>query len=98
MISWQKPFDPLELKARLLVGKRIVDLQQKLVSAKDALYFAAKYDFLTGVWNRSEIVAFMERELARAQRDATPVGIVLFDVDHFKRVNDEFVTKPETTS
>lgn len=85
-----KPFDPLELKARLLVGKRIVDLQQKLVSAKDALYFAAKYDFLTGVWNRSEIVAFMERELARAQRDATPVGIVLFDVDHFKRVNDEF--------
>jgi diguanylate cyclase (GGDEF)-like protein len=85
-----KPFDPLELKARLLVGKRIVDLQQKLVSANDALHFAASHDFLTGAWNRAEILAFMQRELARARRDSTPVGIVLLDVDHFKKVNDEF--------
>jgi two-component system cell cycle response regulator len=83
-----KPIDPLELKARLLVGKRIVDLQQKLVSANTALQFVASHDFLTGAWNRSEIVAFMQRELARARRDATPVGIVLVDVDHFKKVND----------
>jgi two-component system cell cycle response regulator len=84
-----KPIDPLELKARLLVGKRIVDLQQKLVSANSALQFVASHDFLTGAWNRSEIVAFMQRELARARRDATPVGIVLVDVDHFKKVNDD---------
>lgn len=32
----------------------------------------------------------MQRELARALRDAAPVGIVLVDVDHFKKVNDEF--------
>jgi diguanylate cyclase (GGDEF)-like protein len=85
-----KPFDPLELKARLLVGKRIVELQQRLVSANNALHFAASHDFLTGAWNRAEILAFMQRELARARRDATPVGIVLVDVDHFKKVNDEF--------
>lgn len=84
-----KPIDPLELRARLLVGKRIVDLQQKLVSANTALQFVASHDFLTGAWNRSEIVAFMQRELARARRDATPVGIVLVDVDHFKKVNDD---------
>jgi two-component system cell cycle response regulator len=84
-----KPFDPLELKARLLVGQRIVDLQQKLVSANTALQFVASHDFLTGAWNRSEILAFMQRELARARRDATPVGIVLVDVDHFKKVNDD---------
>jgi PleD family two-component response regulator len=83
-----KPFDPSEPKARLLVGKRIVELQQELVSANNALYFAAKHDFLTGAWNRAEIVAFMERELARARRDGAPVGIVLIDVDHFKKVND----------
>lgn len=83
-----KPIDPLELKARLLVGKRIVDLQQKLVSANSALQFVASHDFLTGAWNRSEIVAFMQRELSRARRDSTPVGIVLVDVDHFKKVND----------
>jgi two-component system, cell cycle response regulator len=85
-----KPFDPLELKARLLVGKRIVDLQQKLVSANTALHFVASHDFLTGAWNRAEILSFMQRELARARRDAAPVGIVLVDVDHFKKVNDEF--------
>jgi two-component system, cell cycle response regulator len=84
-----KPFDPLELKARLLVGQRIVDLQRKLVSANTALQFVASHDFLTGAWNRSEILAFMQRELARALRDASPVGIVLVDVDHFKKVNDE---------
>ena len=85
-----KPFDPLELKARLLVGKRIVNLQEKLVSANSALQFVASHDFLTGVWNRGEIVAFLQRELARSERDAEPVGVVLLDVDHFKRVNDEF--------
>jgi two-component system cell cycle response regulator len=85
-----KPFDPLELKARLLVGQRIVELQKKLVSANNALHFAASHDFLTGAWNRAEIVAFMQREVARARRDATPLGIVLVDVDHFKKVNDEF--------
>jgi two-component system cell cycle response regulator len=85
-----KPFDPLELKARLMVGKRIVELQEKLVSANNALHFAASHDFLTGAWNRAEIVAFMQRELVRARRDVTPLGIVLVDVDHFKNVNDEF--------
>jgi two-component system, cell cycle response regulator len=85
-----KPFDPHELKARLLVGKRIVDLQEKLVSANNALQFAACHDFLTGVWNRAEILAFLQRELARAKRDGSPVGIVLVDVDRFKNVNDKF--------
>jgi len=85
-----KPFDPHELKARLLVGKRIVELQQKLISANDALHFAACHDFLTGVWNRAEILGFLQRELARARRDVTNVGIVLVDVDHFKKVNDQF--------
>ncbi len=85
-----KPFDPHELKARLLVGKRIVELQQKLISANDASHFAACHDFLTGVWNRAEILGFLQRELARARRDVTNVGIVLVDVDHFKKVNDRF--------
>jgi len=85
-----KPFDPPELKARLLVGKRIVELQQKLFDANNALHFSASHDFLTGVWNRAEIIAFLQRELARARRDGSPVGVVLADVDHFKKVNDQF--------
>lgn len=84
-----KPFDPSELKARLLVGKRIVDLQQKLVATNRALQFAACHDFLTGLWNRAEIINFLRRELERARRDRTPVGVVLADVDHFKAINDK---------
>jgi len=85
-----KPFDPLELKARLLVGKRILELQEKLVAANGALHFAATHDFLTRIWNRAEILAFLKRELARARRDSTTVGLILVDVDHFKKVNDQF--------
>jgi diguanylate cyclase (GGDEF)-like protein len=85
-----KPFDPLELKARLLVGKRILELQEKLVSANSALHFAATHDFLTRIWNRAEILAFLKRELARARRDQTTVGVMLVDVDHFKKVNDQY--------
>lgn len=84
-----KPFDPPELRARLMVGKRIVELQQKLVSANDALQFAACHDFLTGLWNRREILSFLQREVSRSRRDRTPIGIVLADVDHFKKVNDK---------
>lgn len=84
-----KPFDPHELKARLLAGKRIVELQQKLFSANNALHFAANHDFLTRVWNRAAIVSFLQRELARSRRDHAPLGVMLVDVDHFKNVNDQ---------
>jgi len=85
-----KPFDPHELKARLMVGKRIVELQQKLSSINAALQFAAYHDFLTGAWNRAEILAFLRRELARARRGTLPVGVILADIDFFKKVNDQF--------
>jgi two-component system cell cycle response regulator len=48
------------------------------------------HDFLTRLWNRAEIVSFLERELVRAKREKKPVGIVLLDVDHFKSINDSF--------
>jgi two-component system, cell cycle response regulator len=85
-----KPFDPAELKARLLAGRRIVELQSKLVSTNSQLQFAASHDFLTRVWNRGEILSFLHREMARARRKATPVGLILVDVDHFKSINDRF--------
>jgi two-component system cell cycle response regulator len=84
-----KPFDPLELQARLLVGKRIIELQQKLFSANSALHFAANHDFLTRVSNRAAILAFLQRELARSRRDGAPLGVMLVDVDNFKNVNDQ---------
>jgi len=83
-----KPFDDLELKARLLVGKRILDLQEELVSARESMRHAATHDSLTGLTNRAEILAMLERELERARRERKPVAVILCDVDHFKDVND----------
>ena len=83
-----KPFDPQELRARLLAGKRILEVHLELILAQESLRFAAMHDFLTRLWNRAEIVSFLERELERAMREKKPVGIVLLDVDHFKSIND----------
>ncbi len=84
-----KPFDELELKARLFAGKRIIDLQNHLLAARESLRHAASHDSLTGLMNRREIMDSLQREMARAKRERTPLSIALVDIDHFKSVNDE---------
>lgn len=49
---------------------------------------AANRDFLTGAWSRRAFFEFAERELTRVQRNGRPLSLLLFDVDHFKRIND----------
>ncbi len=83
-----KPFDEMELRARLLAGKRILNLQEELVAAREAMRHAATHDSLTGLMNRGEILTMMERELERGRRERKPVGVILGDIDHFKSVND----------
>jgi two-component system, cell cycle response regulator len=85
-----KPFDPAELKARLLAGRRIILLQRELISARESLRFAATHDSMTGLLNRMESISFLRREIARGRREGRPVGIVLTDLDHFKKVNDTY--------
>lgn len=84
-----KPFDERELKARLVVGQRIAHLQKELVAAREAMRSAACHDPLTGLSNRREIFATLERELARSEREKRPVGIILADIDDFKNINDQ---------
>jgi two-component system cell cycle response regulator len=85
-----KPFNKLELKARLIAANRILDLQEKLIELGESLRFAATHDNLSGLWNRGQILDFLARELVRANRDDKPLGIVLADLDHFKKVNDTY--------
>ena len=83
-----KPFDESELKARLMVGKRILDLQDELVQAREAMRHAATHDSLTELLNRGEILDMLTRELERGRRDQKPLTVILADIDHFKQVND----------
>jgi diguanylate cyclase (GGDEF)-like protein len=45
-------------------------------------------DSLTGLYNRRYLEETLEREFARARRLNQPVSLIMFDVDHFKRIND----------
>jgi len=83
-----KPFDVDELRARVRAGKRILDLQAALIHAKDDLQFAAAHDPLTGLWNRGAILDLLKREVSRRQRTGDALGVIMADVDYFKKIND----------
>ena len=60
----------------------------------EALYHEEIYrmtivDGLTRVYNRRYLQEFLGREIARCRRHNRPLALILFDVDHFKRINDE---------
>ncbi len=49
----------------------------------------AVQDSLTGLYNRRYMNATLDREILRADREASTVGLVILDIDHFKRINDQ---------
>ena len=83
-----KPFDVDELRARVRAGKRILDLQAALIRAQDELRSVAAHDSLTGLWNRGAILELLRRELSRRQRTGDALGVIMADIDHFKKIND----------
>jgi two-component system, cell cycle response regulator len=85
-----KPFDQQELSVRLRAGKRIIDLQLSLMEAREELREKANKDLLTMLPNRAAIMAALEHEFGRCHRDHRSVGVVLLDIDHFKKVNDTY--------
>src|SRR5882724_10078384 len=85
-----KPFDPEELKARLRTGLRILNLEDRLVEAREEMRFRATHDGLTALWNRGVIMDLLGRELARSRREQVCTAILICDLDHFKSVNDTY--------
>ncbi|MET0986508.1 MAG: bacteriohemerythrin [Steroidobacteraceae bacterium] len=67
--------------------EREVDLLRRRLAEVARL---ATTDYLTGAWNRAHFHHVMELELARTARRGQPVTLILFDVDHFKSINDRF--------
>ena len=76
-----KPLHPNELRARISIATRIIDLETRLRAERDT-------DALTSLRNRRAISVAAHAELSRAAREHTALSVVLIDIDHFKQVND----------
>ena len=59
------------------------------VSYHEEIYRMTIVDGLTGVHNKRYFVEFIDREMARCQRYGRPLSLVMFDIDHFKAINDQ---------
>jgi diguanylate cyclase (GGDEF)-like protein len=85
-----KPYDAGELRARVEVGRRVVELQDELVKSRDFFSHQAAHDPLTGLLSRRAILDRLHKEIARAGRHSDVLSVGICDIDHFKSVNDTY--------
>jgi diguanylate cyclase (GGDEF)-like protein len=78
-----KPFDAYELQARVRAALRTKQLQ-------DLLLEHAHLDPLTSLPNRRALAEGLEREWARVERNGFNLSLIIADIDHFKRINDNY--------
>lgn len=62
--------------------------ERSLRQARDGALRAAQTDALTGISNRAHILQQLDRRLDQLRTAGQPCGVVMLDLDHFKRVND----------
>lgn len=76
--------------AALPVSGILFFLARTMGRHRHALETLVRTDMLTGLANRREFMTRLDRESHRQARGGRPLSLVLFDVDHFKRVNDSW--------
>ncbi|BBI99817.1 hypothetical protein FGKAn22_15100 [Ferrigenium kumadai] len=64
--------------------------QKRLEALSHELERQATTDTLTGALNRLKFNAILGQEIKRSQRYHTPLSLIMYDIDHFKRVNDTY--------
>lgn len=85
-----KPFDFSELRARIEVGRRMLEMQDALMESHETVLYQASHDSLTGMWNRRAILERLHEEISRMNRSGDSLTIGICDIDHFKLVNDSY--------
>jgi diguanylate cyclase (GGDEF)-like protein len=90
-----KPVDLFDLRLRLMVADRVTDLHRRLAERQRGLErtnvevaATARLDPLTGLGNRLKMNEDLEILRSRRDRYHQPFGVALFDLDHFKSLND----------
>ncbi|MDQ6838524.1 MAG: diguanylate cyclase, partial [Actinomycetota bacterium] len=90
-----KPVDSYHLQLRLMVADRVTGLHREIAERHRGLErtnlevaASARTDVLTGLGNRRKLDEDLEIFRSRRDRYRQPFGVVLFDLDHFKTLND----------
>jgi two-component system, cell cycle response regulator len=83
-----RPVDRNELLARTATQVRRKRLQNRLQESYQRSLSLALTDELTGLYNRRYLLAHLDELMERVRQDATNAAVLLFDIDHFKQVND----------
>jgi two-component system, cell cycle response regulator len=83
-----RPVDRNELLARTATQVRRKRLQDRLQESYRRSLSLALTDELTGVYNRRYLFAHLDELVERVRQDAIDAAVLLFDIDHFKQVND----------
>jgi diguanylate cyclase (GGDEF)-like protein len=100
----KKPFDQLEIKARIQSALRLknemeqrkmreqelIEVNRELISLNQFLEQLSMVDGLTGISNRRRFDEISEMEWLRAKRSNLEMAILLLDIDHFKEFNDTY--------
>lgn len=92
-----KPFNRMELitrvKSLLRIKKLNEALEQKIIElekTKEKLRQLAITDGLTGIYNHRYFRQQLRLEVSRSTRFNLPISLIIFDIDHFKKYNDQF--------
>ncbi|MGQ0549143.1 MAG: diguanylate cyclase [Armatimonadota bacterium] len=83
-----KPFETSELVARVRAALRVKRLQDQLKDANRQLERLATSDALTDLPNRRTFDHEIYMAMERSRRTDQPMSVIIFDIDHFKKIND----------
>jgi len=85
-----KPFDGDELRARVGVGRRVIEMHREIEAKTQALALDARTDPLTGLPNRRAVEEWAVKQISGAVRHRYPIWVVLVDLDSYKPATDSF--------
>jgi diguanylate cyclase (GGDEF)-like protein len=75
-----------QIKLKELVAQQTIELQKQA----ELFSYQANHDQLTGLFNRRAFDTWCNNDFAKAKVDEQPLTIIILDIDHFKKVNDEY--------
>ncbi len=74
----------------LFIFARFMGIALRAYALSEAMNRLANTDFLTEIPNRRDLYEALEREVEESSRYGRPLSLIMFDLDHFKRINDSY--------